>query len=272
MRITPLLLLIILSVPIYAQDTIQCLSYNIRYDNPKDGINNWHNRKQELTDFLAAQSPDAIGLQECLWHQLQFIDSALTGYAYIGVGRDDGKLQGEFSPILYDTAQLQLIKTYTKWLAPNTDSPSVGWDAALPRIATYGEFIVKKNGRPIVVINTHFDHIGDTARMHSAEMIVTTMPYLKNTGIIVMGDLNCTPAEQPYQIFTRFFDDTRKCEHHSGPEETFNGFSADGALDKRIDYIFSDNFTVVEQQHIVAKKKDGLWLSDHLPVAATLVY
>lgn len=268
-----LLCIVLLSaaVTLQAQESIACMSYNIRYDNPQDGMNNWHNRKQELVNMLQDSAATFIGLQECLWHQLQFIDSALINYTYIGVGRDDGKLQGEFSPILYDSTVFELQSATTKWLSVTPDTPSVGWDAALPRIVTIGVFRHKINGKLITVANTHFDYIGEQARLHAAELIMQQISNEEHATVL-MGDFNSTPDEAPYKTLTGQFRDTRYMAAHTGPDATFNGFSVDGHLEKCIDYIFVKGLSVAKQQHIVAKKADGLWMSDHIPVMTTCLF
>ena len=46
------------------------ISYNIRYNNPKDGMNVWENRKATVMGLLNEQSADFVGLQEVVHAQL----------------------------------------------------------------------------------------------------------------------------------------------------------------------------------------------------------
>ena len=51
-------------------------------------------------------------------------------YGHVGVGRDDGKEAGEYSPIFYDQTRFEVVKWKTLWLSPTPDVPgSKGWDA-----------------------------------------------------------------------------------------------------------------------------------------------
>ena len=52
---------------------LKVISYNIRYNNPNDGINVWENRKSTIVNFLIDESPDFIGLQEVKHSQLLFL-------------------------------------------------------------------------------------------------------------------------------------------------------------------------------------------------------
>ena len=52
---------------------LKIISYNIRYNNPNDGINVWENRKSTIANFLIDESPDFIGLQEVKHSQLLFL-------------------------------------------------------------------------------------------------------------------------------------------------------------------------------------------------------
>ena len=57
---------------------IDALSFNIRFDNPKDGENAWQNRKEMVGQWVKSESPDVIGLQEALRHQIDDIKKVAT--------------------------------------------------------------------------------------------------------------------------------------------------------------------------------------------------
>ena len=120
--------------------TVKIMSYNIKYDNVKDAVNNWNDRKLPMVALIKNHAPEFIGLQEVLLNQLEYLNTSLTHYSYIGVGRDDGKQKGEFSPLFYNTKKYALLESSTFWLSKTPDQISVGWDAALERICSYGLF------------------------------------------------------------------------------------------------------------------------------------
>ena len=79
---------------IYSQE-VNVLTYNIKYDNVNDTVNNWNDRKAPMVALLKHYIPGIIGMQEVLHHQLNYLEEQLSDYTYIGVGRDDGKEKGE---------------------------------------------------------------------------------------------------------------------------------------------------------------------------------
>ena len=85
------------------------ISYNIRYDNAWDVENSWTIRKNKVSELLIQYQPSIIGIQEGLYNQVEYLDSCLINYSYIGVGRDDGKFQGEFCAIYFDTTRYSIL-------------------------------------------------------------------------------------------------------------------------------------------------------------------
>lgn len=78
---------------------VKFITFNLRYDNKGDGINCWDNRKDRVINFVKDETPDVICFQEVLKRQLDELDDFLDDYAYVGVGRDDGKTHGEYAPV-----------------------------------------------------------------------------------------------------------------------------------------------------------------------------
>ena len=140
-------------------EELKVISYNIRYNNPNDGINVWENRKSTITKFLVDENPDFAGLQEVTFSQLSFLIESLKNYSFIGVGREDGKTKGEYSPIFYNNKKYKVISNKTFWLSSTPKKVSVGWDASMERICTYGLFENLSSKEKVWVFNTHFDRL-----------------------------------------------------------------------------------------------------------------
>lgn len=255
------------------------MSYNIRYDNPDDAPNNWDNRKEQVANLIRFYEPAFVGTQEGLLHQLEYLEEELNNYKWIGVGRDDGSVSGEFSALFYDTTKVELIagSEQTIWLSETPSKPSKSWDAALPRILTYGQFRDQSSGRQLFVFNTHFDHQGDTARAKSAEMIVNKIDAVAgDSPAVVTGDFNIIPESKPYAILTSdrsplqdAFDIT--AQPHLGPLFTFEGFHVrSGSEKRRIDYIFVNDEIQVIKHAIISNFRDTRYPSDHLPVISEI--
>ena len=266
--ISPLLL--------FAQQEIKVMSYNIRLDVASDGENRWDARKEKVAGLMNYYETDFIGGQEVTHSQLVYLTENLIGYSYIGVGRDDGKQKGEYSCIFYKKDKFEMIEQSTFWLSPTPDSISKGWDAAIVRVCTYGLFKNKKTKQLFWVFNTHFDHVGKTARLESAKLIVEKIKELnkKNYPVIVTGDFNSKPNEPPAEYMLANMQNTRSiAKQVYGPADTWNGFKFNQKLDGCIDYIFvADNEKVsVSKFATLTDSYDMKYPSDHLPILATIL-
>lgn len=269
-------LLITTSFQFSISQTIDFMTYKIKYDNPNDGENSWKNRKAEMAALLQNYHPQVIGTQEGLYHQIEYLDSCLVDYSFVGVGRKDGKKEGEFAAVFYDSTQLSLFSQNTFWLSENGDTASVGWDAALERVCTYVLFGWKESGQKFWVFNAHFDHVGETARTNSAKLILNKIADVntENLPVIVMGDLNSEPNSKAISVFKSQLQDGREISETipSGPFGTFNDFKTLVTEENRIDYIFVSGMKVISYKCIADRKQNDFHVSDHFPVLIKAEY
>lgn len=259
--------------PASGADSLTVATWNIRYDNPKDGKNKWKNRKDLVMVFILTLQPDLLAVQEALPGQLDYLKPILAPtFAYKGAGRDDGDSQGEHCGFFYKTDRLELMDFSVKWLSETPEIPSVSWDASMERIAVWALFKDRQNNKQFHALNTHFDHRGKVARIKSAEYLANWVYLLgfENHPILLMGDFNDDPESEMYQRINGFIPDTRTtAKKVSGPPGTFHGFEADHPLDKAIDFVFAKGFKV-EHHFTTAPLKKPPFRSDHLPVGAVL--
>lgn len=253
-----------------AELPLRVMTYNIRYNNPGDGPSAWPYRKDQLASLIRFVDADVVGLQEALRGQVDDLERLLPEYAWTGVGRDDGADAGEFTPVFYRRDRIEIRDTGTMWLS---ETPEVvgsrGWDAALPRIATWVT-ASRRGGEEFLFFNTHFDHIGAEARSNSASLLADTVAALSEGRMtIVLGDFNSTPDTEPYQILVRTLNDARVVAvDRFGPAETFFGFLVADTAGVSIDHIFIDEGTSVDRTAVLSEQHRGRYLSDHLPVVA----
>lgn len=272
-RLTTLLLLFFSFM--FSQN-LKVMSFNIRLNLDSDKENSWTNRKQDAIDLLNYYQPDYFGVQEALPQQMKDIKNGMKNYEYVGVGRDDGKEKGEFSALFYDKEKLQVLKSGTFWLSETPEKPSKGWDAAYNRICTYAFFKDKKSKKEFLAMNIHFDHVGNVARVKSADLILKKAKEMnpKNLPVILSGDFNLTEETEPVQILSRNLDDTfyKSETKHYGPVGTFTGFNINEIPQNRIDYIFVKGFTIKSHRHINDRRENLLYPSDHFPVLVDLQF
>ncbi len=219
-------------------------TYNIRNHNSDDDRegNVWATRCKVICDQMNFEDPDIFGTQEVLVGQLHDLLSSLDGYAYIGVGRDDGKEDGEYSAIFYKKDRLELLRHDNFWLSETPGRPSLGWDAACIRICTWGEFHQKDTGFKFYYFNLHMDHVGTVARREAAKLAVKKIKEIaKGAPVVLTGDFNVDQNDEIYTIFTTsgVLKDSYVCAARRFSENgTFNDFKPLLKSGSRIDHVF----------------------------------
>jgi endonuclease/exonuclease/phosphatase family metal-dependent hydrolase len=262
------------------KDRIKVMTLNVRYDNPSDSINGWHDRKSIITNFIEEEKPDLLGMQEVLFHQYEFLDSVLTEYSSAGVGRIDGAKEGEMNPVFFRKERFDMTRTKTFWLSETPEvAGSQAWGASLPRIVTWVELVDKNSHQHLFYFNTHFAHDSDSARILSSKLLLRKVDSLAAGFVfIITGDFNMLPSTEGYGILTGpaesipLLDDTfsKSDRRPEGPGYTFNGFS-DKEGDGRIDFIFVKEGLKVISHKTVIRKDHGIYISDHWPVEAVVL-
>lgn len=278
---------------------LRVMSYNVRYDTDADGRHAWSRRHSRVVETITTIDPDVVGLQEPLSHQLEYLDANLSAYSFVGVGREDGKSEGEFVPIGYRTERFERIDWGAFWLSATPDEPgSMGWDAACPRVTTWVALRLD-DGPSLTVFDTHFDHRSALARHRSAQVLRSTVADALASGpVIVTGDLNCPESTSPYEILVGDPSDPgtvagsggssalsgsgdpdeagddpvlRDCLHaadteHRGPRRTYHAFS--GIPLERRDYVLVDPSIAVVSSRTIDEREPDSFSSDHFPIAA----
>lgn len=271
-RILFLLFIILISITSFAQtESIKVMTYNIRcgYCEDSSNVNNWSKRKYFVAYVIKNHNPDLIGLQEAEMFQIKELIEMLDEYDWYGVSREDGKEGGESTAILYRTKRFKLEEKRTIWLSETPELVSKGWDAAFKRTVTIAKLKDLKSKKELYYLNTHLDHIGETARSESSRLIVKEIDkYSKDYPIILSGDFNYTSTAEGYKIITSKLSDSKyisKAESIGG-NITFNGFGNDIKPDNKIDFVFVNERVEVLNHIIDTTTFNGLYPSDHYPV------
>ncbi|OAA64487.1 endonuclease exonuclease phosphatase family protein [Niveomyces insectorum RCEF 264] len=302
---------------------LRLVTFNVRYatTTPAPGEQPWRVRRPKLGAQLrfvtAGHDAAFVCLQEALYQQVLDIQSELSqggfrvdtdghtcgsgpgpgtdpdAWAYIGRGRDDGKLAGEFSPIFYRPRVWRCVRSAVYWLSPTPETPSRGWDAVLNRIVTVGRFEHRATGASVVVMSTHFDHVGVQARQASAKLILDlaaawqqqpggddVAPRSTATAVPVVflgGDFNSEPDDQAYQTITNPHGGmvdvaglVPPARRYGNDTNTYTSFGEAGETPKRIDFLFlrdTEGGLVFRTFGVLANRfDDGVFLSDHRAV------
>lgn len=271
--------LLILSIPMPSSGKgkentpFNLMTYNIRMNTDADGVNAWPLRKDKVAGLIRFHKADIFGVQEALLAQMNDLKNSLPEYDCYGVGRDNGKEEGEFMTIFYKKDRFEKLDAGTLWLNENTVKPGLGWDAACNRTCTWIKFKDKLTRKIFYAFNTHFDHRGRVAREESAKLILKFMATINkdNLPMFLTGDFNSSKEAAPIQkILTVMFDSRDKSATTPyGPDGTSGGFEVRESR-RVIDYIFI-NQKVEVLRHGVLTDSNGLYYpSDHRPVLAEI--
>ncbi len=259
--------------------TFNVMSFNIRFDSPEDSLNNWQYRKDRAANAIKFYDADILGTQEVLKNQLDDLNERLPGYTSIGVGREDGKEEGEYSALFFKTERFENLESGTFWLSETPDSAgSLGWDAACVRVATWARLKDKASQRTLFVLNTHLDHVGDTARHESIKLILSKIDQLSDGApVIVTGDFNSSPEEDVIKQITDKSTPGHLTHSHDianivyGPYWSLH-FFGEIPYEERplIDYVFVRGDIEVDRYGVLAETDSYAYLSDHAPILTTI--
>ncbi|SDS12148.1 endonuclease/exonuclease/phosphatase family protein [Christiangramia echinicola] len=259
--------LLFMQATLYSQQ-LELMTYNIKYANENDGENSWSNRQDWITDQIKFYEPDILGVQEAVIMQIDHFSTNMPQYKYVGIGRE-GENKGEFSAIFYNKDKFEVLHNETFWLSETPSEISKGWDAAFNRVCTYALFQNMETQEKFYVFNTHFDHVGKEARVNSARLIIRKIKELnkEDLPVFLMGDFNLEPDSEGIQLLSGHLDKSReKAEMSFGPVGTFNGYNFNEPVNRRIDYIFTNNKVKVKKYAVLTDSKELRYPSDHFPV------
>lgn len=255
-----------------ATKEVKVISFNIRNSSQaatrEDGPYCWSNRKMAVLQMIAEEKPDAIGMQEVLPEQLVFLDSALAGYSRIGVGRDDGNMEGECMAIYYNSNRFAIQKSATYWLSSTPEKVSKGWDGACRRTVTVARLKEKKTSQEWLYLNTHLDHVGPVARAEAVKLIcriVNQWDTENSLPVVIGGDMNSSLSDT---IFNTLYDNQFLAARQMvNPQDTLATYNAYGkGRSSQIDHFFVKGIIPTSVETLT--RSFGVdYISDHYPVA-----
>ena len=264
------------------------MTFNIRYGTADDGPNSWTFRRDMVIDRLHETDADVVGLQEALRFQLDEIREALPRYAEIGVGRDDGATEGEYSAILYRHERFGVAESGTFWLSETPwEVGSRSWGNSITRICTWARLIDLESGQGVYVFNTHLDHQSQRSREESVELIASRIA-LRGTDdpVILMGDLNAgednaavefllgtresATGEDEHAASPGLIDTFRAVHPEATGVGTFSDFVFGRTGGAKIDHVMASRGVEVLEAGIDRASRERRYPSDHFPVWARI--
>lgn len=244
---------------------LKIMSFNLRTDTEKDGINYFPYRTQRIREILNAEKPDLIGFQEARETAREFLNECLgDDYVLLGCGRKEGYV-GEGCSLAYRKDLFSLINYETRFLSPTPTVPASRYEdsdqSPCPRFYQHAQLIGKGQTAPFHFINTHLDHKGQGARMLEMKQILEHLSTLCGT-VVLVGDMNALPDSDCIRLVT---DRGHLTDVTASISDSFHGYGQ--AVPQKIDYIFT-NAPSSSCYAVSDKPKDGVYISDHYPVCA----
>ena len=250
---------------------LKVMSYNIRLGSAQDGTNSWALRYSATEEMLKDQKPDVFGVQEALDYQIRYIED-MCGYESVGVGRENGKAEGEHMSIFWNKKTLKMLKWGTFWLSETPQKPSMGWDAACFRTATWALMKDKRTGEKFYFVNTHLDHKGAEAQKNGLNLIMDKIAEINAEGLpmVLTGDFNMEPSNPNLAELDARMQSARKIAAQTDSHATYNGWGKSSTM---IDYIYVSGFSSCPEYQTVTKRyEDRKFISDHYPIFARLIF
>ena len=255
--------------------SLSVMTFNMRYDNPEDGQNNWRFRRERIAGVIKAQEVDVLGTQELLSNQFNDLSGLLTGYQGVGVGRLDGAESGEYCAVFFRKDRFTLLDSGTFWLSETPEVVgSLGWDGACERIATW-VVLRDRDGRELFFIDTHLDHVGQVARDEGVSLLMKRIETLSGgRPVILTGDFNSEPGSSVVAHVQKdgvLRDAKAIAAQRSGTDWSFSDFGQIPEAERPLlDYIFVSGDIEAVRYEVLPDTFDGGYVSDHAPVMAVV--
>lgn len=229
------------------------------------------NRRELAVKTILKYLPDSVGVQEATPQWMKWLGKHLSAYAYVGIGRDNGKNRGEYSAVFYLKDKYKAVDLGDFWISATPDKPSMGWDACCKRICTWAVLQNIQTGEQYAHMNTHLDHRGELARTNGVQMILDKAADF-DIPLVCTGDFNLFEGGPLYkQLMSGVLRDTKHLAPDTMQSATFHHFDSSAGDEIVIDYILVNDKIKPLVYRVVTEGVDGKFVSDHYPVYADVI-
>lgn len=257
-------------------DTLNIATYNIRIKTAGDiNARSWDNRKAYVAQLINSYKFDVVGVQEIANNtQENDLSDLLPAFSFFSKGRDDtAGTSGERIGIFYNKVRFTVENSGFFFLSETPNVASKGWDAALNRICVWMKLYDTITKKSFYFFNVHFDHVGTTARVESAKLVIAKIKEIAgDNNVICGGDFNASTDESAVHAAMKLYMvDSREVSETTptGSVGTFNGWnvtSSSFSESTKIDYLYCKNVQVISYSVLNDKFVKETYPSDHFPV------
>ena len=155
--------------------------------------------------------------------------------------------------IFWNKKTLKMLKWGTFWLSETPQKPSMGWDAACFRTATWALMKDKRTGEKFYFVNTHLDHEGAEAQKNGLNLIMDKIAEINTEGLpmVLTGDFNMEPSNPNLAELDARMQSARKIAAQTDSHATYNGWGKSSTM---IDYIYVSGFSSCPEYQTVTNR------------------
>ncbi|MCR5485308.1 MAG: endonuclease/exonuclease/phosphatase family protein [Clostridiales bacterium] len=249
---------------------MKTMSFNVLCGGPIG--KRWRSRRPLIARQIRDIDPDTFGLQEAHSGWMDYVCRHFPDYDYSGVGRDDGKRGGEFSPVFFKKDKFELLDSGNFWLSETPEKPSKSWKAACIRICSWALLKDRSSGKQFVQMNTHLDHVSEEARVKGIGLVVDKIKSF-DVPVICTGDFNTDEGSESYKIMTAdVMGDVKYLAEDTDSGCTYTGFDPEKMKDNSpIDFIFVKKSDIAVKTYKISRELiNGKLPSDHFAISAEI--
>ena len=264
---------------------VRVMSFNIRFDNPKDTADNaWSKRQEPCAKMIHTVMPDVIGMQEPRGKQYEEIINMLPDYEYIRIPISENVTEKNSGRIMvfYKKGKYDLKKSGYFWLNNNYTRPGVSFETTDKnniRAAIWVKLKDNCSGKSFYFLTTHFpykkEEADNVARNKCAQLVVNRLKEIagNKATIFVTGDMNACwdlQAKRRNSLipFYQWMWSAREMSEMTDNRSSFNGWKStkDKIWPSNIDHIFYRNATPLKFTTHDETIYGVTFISDHYPI------
>ncbi len=249
--------------------TIKIVSFNLRCGWGSDGVNCFPNRAGGIVDKINTEKPEVIGFQEGTEKNISFLKKTLCDYD-IFFNQRDKNFGGEGLAIAIRRDSIALLALDFFWLSetPYTPGSRYAIQSPCPRICQ-SAILKTADNKLFRIYNNHLDHESDSARILGITQVMERVKTDKanlDLPFFILGDFNALPDSETI-AFCNNYTDPKTVDITNHIKVSFHAYGNDSS---KIDYIYTDADTAkgVKEVEPWDDEREGVYLSDHYPIAA----
>jgi endonuclease/exonuclease/phosphatase family metal-dependent hydrolase len=254
---------------------MRLMTFNLRFENDKDGENAWLNRRNIVVDIISRYQPAILGTQEGKWSQIQYLQDCLPEYEPLMPGRIPDKTI-QCPTLFFRKNDISIEGGVDFWLSKTPDVYlSKDWDSAFPRMLSFAEVRIESSYRKMVAAVTHLDNVGIEARVQQAK-IIAQWANQQRSPVVLVGDFNDGPKSRAHEALTSPETSLRDVWEIMEKGEDVDSYTHHGFCGApqiaRMDWILVDFCFRVTNVQIIRDHFNGKYPSDHYPFMADIEF